>query len=97
MDSLNETYGSVMITDKETLYQFAENLRYKDHLYNLGNFKTGKVPQPNQIPPEWVWRREKTPMAEKSLELGNVLQMLKTNYWAKKLAWFFNRMKVGFL
>ncbi len=95
MDYLNETYGSVMITDMATLYNFAGNLLYKDHLYSLRSRKNkGQKAKPNKVRPKWVWRREKTPMAYQSLEWGNVLQMIKTNYWAKKLALFYNRMQV---
>ena len=97
MDYLNETYKSVAIMDMETLHNFAENLRFKDHLYSLDkipNSKKGLVPKPNQVLPKWVWRREKVPMAYRSLEWGNVMQTLKSNYWGRKIALFYDKMKV---
>ncbi len=98
MDHLNETYEGVMITDMETLYSFVEHYHHKTHMYGLWknpNVKPGEMKIiPDDPPPKWVWRREKTPMAYKSLEWGNVLQTVKDNYWGRKIALFYNRMKV---
>lgn len=95
MAYLNETQDAVMITDMETLYSFAENLRYKGHLNRIAmKFGLKEVATPDEEKPKWVWRREKTPMAYKSLEWGNVLQTIKTNFWGRKIALFYNRMKV---
>ena len=95
---LNETYKAVAIIEEETLYNFAENLQYKDHLYRIKNkldFDTYvPVIHPNRVKPKWVWRVEKPPLTYKSVGMGNVLQMVKSNYWGRKIAFFYSRMKV---
>lgn len=99
MDYVNETYKAVVIMDEISLYNFAENLQYKDYLYNfnyrkLSGLKETIIIKPNVVKPKWVWRREKTSLTYTSLQWGNVLQTIKSNYWGRKITLFYNRMKV---
>ena len=95
MDYIAETKGAVAIMSKEALNRFSLNLPYKNYLLNMiDNTNPSNIPIRDETPQKWLWRREKIPIAYRSVEWGNVIQSLKSNYWGRKISAFYERTKV---
>ena len=67
-----------------TLYQHWSKIKKKtdSELYEKG------------VQTEWRWKLMKSPVADKSLEWGNVVVTLKWNYWGRRLCLFYIRAQV---
>lgn len=96
MDYIAETKGALAIMSKEALNRFSLNLAYKNYLLNtINNKNPSNNPIKDKTPQKWLWRREKIPIAYRSVEWGNVIQCLKSNYWGRKISTFYERIKVS--
>lgn len=95
MDYVAETKGAIAVMSRDAFNRFSLNLPYKNYLLNMNNADPSSTPVKDKTPQKWLWRREKIPVGYSSVQGGNVIQTMKSNYWGRKLSAFYERMKVS--